>query len=213
MRHLHFLNFSFIKHPLYPEVLARLRDPSTKFLDMGCCFGQMIRKLVYDGAPSASLYGVDIESRFFSLGYQLFKDEDKLESKFIQGNIFNMDLTCVQNVDIVHASSFFHLFTRPGQLLAMQKVIAILRPVPGSVVFGLSLGIPEPTEDDLASGGPGTFRHNAETFAELWKEACLPSGSKWRFQTGLDKVRIAKNTHMLGTETKVGRLAFIFTRV
>ena len=108
-----FLNLSFVKHPLYPEVLARLRESSQKFLDMGCLFGQTIRKMVYDGAPSVSLYGIDSEDAFLSLGYDLFKDRNKLESTFIAGEIFSTDLTSMQGTfDIVEASLFFHPFNR-----------------------------------------------------------------------------------------------------
>ena len=213
IRQLHFLNFYFVMHPLSPEVLARLRDSSHKFLDMGCCFGQSIRKLVYDGAPSASLYGIDIEGAFISLGYELFMDQNKLESKFIKGDIFDMDLTSLGNIDILQVSAFFHLFTRPKQLLAMQKMISILRPVAGSVVVGASLGSAKPGEHDLAPGGPRSFRHNPESFAELWKEASLASGSQWKVEGSLDTVGVAGNEHMPWAEPNIRRIVFTVTRV
>ncbi len=213
IRQLHFLNFYFAKHPLYPEVLTRLRESSHKFLDMGCCFGQSVRKMVYDGAPSASLYGIDIEGAFLSLGYELFMDRTKLESTFIAGDIFSMDLTPVEGkIDIVQASAFFHLFTREKQLLAVQKLISILRPEPGSVVIGASLGSLKPAEHELASGGPMSFRHSPESFAELWKEAASSSGSQWKVDGSLDTVGIVGNEHMPWAEPNIRRIVFTVTR-
>ena len=213
IRQLHFLNFYFAQHPLYPEVLARLRKSSQKLLDVGCCFGQMMRKLTYDGAPSASLYGLDVEGAFISLGFDLFKDRDKLESKFIAGDIFNMDLISVQGkIDILQVSAFFHLFTRPKQLLAVQKFISILRPKPGSLVVGAHLGSLKPAEYELAPGGPTSFRHSPESFAELWKEAAGSSGSQWKVDGSLDTISILGNEHASWAEPNIRRIVFTVTR-
>ncbi|KAL9591365.1 MAG: hypothetical protein Q9179_007798 [Wetmoreana sp. 5 TL-2023] len=95
-----FLNLSLSRHPQYPEVLARLsrsrnalpasqpgeslepKKPPELFLDLGCCLGQDIRKLVVDGAASENLYGLDIEPHFIDLGYELFRDRRTLKSRF-----------------------------------------------------------------------------------------------------------------------------------
>ena len=52
----------------------------------GCCFGQEIRKLAYDGAVQSNLYGCDPRSEFFNLGYRLFRDRDTLKSTFIEAS-------------------------------------------------------------------------------------------------------------------------------
>ena len=113
-------------HPLYPEVLSRLRprlgtEKETpqqqeqqyqslsmngedsgmkypyhrpqKFLDLGCCLGQDLRKLVLDGAPSENLYGLDIEERFLALSYEMFRDSDTLKSKFVVQDMLLVDET------------------------------------------------------------------------------------------------------------------------
>lgn len=56
----------------YPEVLERVKH-GEKFLDLGCCFGQELRQLVADGAPSANTYGSDLWGGFFSVGYLAFQ--------------------------------------------------------------------------------------------------------------------------------------------
>lgn len=168
--------------------------------------------MVYDGAPSASLYGVDSEDAFLSLGYDLFKDRNKLKSTFIAGDIFSMDLTSIQGtIDIVQASAFFHLFNRPKQLLVVQKFISLLRPVPGSVVIGSHLGSLKPAEYQPPDR-PVTFRHNPESFAELWKEAGVASGSRWKVDSSLDTVGIAGNEHMFWAEPNTRRIVFTVTR-
>ena len=169
--------------------------------------------MIYDGAPSASLYGLDIEGRFISLGYDLFLDRGKLDSKFIVGDVFDMDLGLLEGkFDIVHASAFFHLFPRPKQLLAVQKMISILRSEPGSMVFGAHLGSLEPAEYELKKGGPLSFRHNPESFAELWREAGSLSGTRWEVECTMDMVGIAGNEKMGWAEPNIKRIVFTVTR-
>ena len=76
---LRFLDLTLSESPSYPDILARLKnDPEAKFLDLGCCFGQDIRKLVYDGAPAPSLYGAELRREFVELGFDCFRDRDKI---------------------------------------------------------------------------------------------------------------------------------------
>src|SRR5438105_15830914 len=83
-----FLDLSLVQMPIYPEILARVKD-GAKFLDLGCCLGQEIRQLVLDGAPSANTFGSDLYGRFFAVGYDLFADKDRLETKFIAADVFD----------------------------------------------------------------------------------------------------------------------------
>lgn len=48
------------------------------FLDLGTCLGQDVRKLIFDGAPVDSVYGTDLLAEFVEIGYDLFRDEEKL---------------------------------------------------------------------------------------------------------------------------------------
>lgn len=76
-----FLDLSLMTTDVYQEVLERVKH-GENFLDLGCCFGQEIRQLVFDGAPSANTYGSDLWSDFLSIGYELFKDKDRLQTTF-----------------------------------------------------------------------------------------------------------------------------------
>lgn len=85
-----FLDFPACLSPVYLEVLERVRAGET-FLDLGCCFGQDIRKLIYDGAPSDNIVGVDTEPGFIDLGDELFGDRETLQARFYTGDVFAED--------------------------------------------------------------------------------------------------------------------------
>lgn len=88
-----FLQLNFTEDPRYQQALARLKEPRSKatFLDLGCCVGQVLRQLTFDGADSSRLFGADLEPRFMEMGYELFRDRDTLKSLFITGDILQDD--------------------------------------------------------------------------------------------------------------------------
>ncbi|KAN0112694.1 hypothetical protein V8E51_005645 [Hyaloscypha variabilis] len=63
-----FLDLSISHSPYYPTILERIKA-GENFLDLGCCFGQDLRKLAADGAPSGHLYGSDLPSFLHLFGY------------------------------------------------------------------------------------------------------------------------------------------------
>jgi hypothetical protein len=128
--------------------LRRLKDGQT-FLELGCCFRQEIRKLVYDGAPSKNLHGIEIVEDFVKLGYELFQDKESLRSEFLVANIMQPTSVSIYKhiqgeTDIIYASSFFHLFMLEEQFELAMKVVRILRPREGSMILGRQLGSVRP---------------------------------------------------------------------
>ncbi len=71
--------------------LGRLCDSTSpaRLLDVGCCFGQDLRKLVVDGVPSERLVGLEPESKFLDLGFELFADRELFKGQMIAGNLFD----------------------------------------------------------------------------------------------------------------------------
>ncbi|KAK6836469.1 hypothetical protein PG987_006964 [Apiospora arundinis] len=66
-----FLDFSIHLSPDYPNVIKQVQEGAT-LLDLGCCFGQDLRKLAYDAGPkisTKSLIGSDLEAAFLELGF------------------------------------------------------------------------------------------------------------------------------------------------
>lgn len=208
-----FLNLHSATHPQYKNVLNRLQSSGHKLLDVGCCFGQEMRKLVYDGAPAELLYGIDIEPTFISLGYELFKDHGKLQSTFIVGDIFDLDLDNFRGeIDIVLAKAFFHLFSWEQQVLIGQLLVSLLKSRPGSMVFGMHLGSVKPGEYKLGPKGPMTFRHSPDTLAELWREAAGSDAESWKVESSVDTVTMEGHEHAPWAEPNMRRIVFTVVR-
>lgn len=77
---------------------------------MACCFGQTIRQLVAGGAPAENIYGCDFQPEFIDLGYKLFKDQDKLKTKFLIADIFDPNSALGSHkgqFDMIFAGMFF----------------------------------------------------------------------------------------------------------
>ncbi|KAL2821796.1 hypothetical protein BDW59DRAFT_181090 [Aspergillus cavernicola] len=165
-----FLDFPAYLQPVYPEVLSRIKSGET-FLDLGCCFGQDIRKLVHDGAPSENLIGVDTEPRFLDLGYQLFKDKDSLKAHFLTGDVLadNFLTEWRGKVDIIFLGSFLHLFSFEQQEAIVVQLSKLLRGE-NSLVFGRHLattGKGGSLKENAC--GWSLYHHSEETIRQLWE--------------------------------------------
>ncbi|KAL1639309.1 hypothetical protein SLS58_008022 [Diplodia intermedia] len=204
-----FLDLAMYKEPYYPEILSRVRN-GEKLLDLGCCFGQELRKLAHDGAPPSSLYGSDLRPDFLSLGHALFLDEAKLPTSphFIAADILAdpsspsspLHRQLAGTVSIVHASAFFHLFSRDDQLRAAESVVALLKPEPGVAVVGAQIGTPTPGVAESWTRGMKSprFSHNVESWARLWDEVGTRTGTRWELVEGrLTKVEKAVSPELL----------------
>ncbi|KAF2502409.1 hypothetical protein BU16DRAFT_474636 [Lophium mytilinum] len=176
-----FLDLSISSSPQYAEILQRIKG-GQQFLDMGCCFGQDIRKLVHDGAPAENLYGADLEMQFMELGYDLFLDKETLKTKFIASDIFDPEAEIKQldnSIDIVHASSFFHLFDWKQSVQAAKRIVEILKKEPGALVIGRQLGGEESGDIESPIDKKTRYQHNSESFKKMWKLVGDETGSNW----------------------------------
>ncbi|KAF2211618.1 hypothetical protein CERZMDRAFT_112661 [Cercospora zeae-maydis SCOH1-5] len=169
----YFLEFSVSKSENYSRVLHRLRHGET-LLDLACCFGHNLRKLVHDGAPVANVVGGELEQGFIDLGFQLFKDRDKLRANFISGDFFGGDVGGLagRQFDMIHAASFFHLFSRDDQMEAVTRAVRLLKPKPGSMLFGRQTAVSKAKEvrhpANIRSGN--MFRHDVKSFKDMVRE-------------------------------------------
>lgn len=168
--------------PPYPEVLRRVKHGEL-FLDMGCCFGQELRRLILDGAPPKNLYCTDLRQEFFDLGYDLFLDRDKWQSTFFAADVLkpSRELDALNGkVSVVYAAAFFHLFDRPEQLSLAKRVVTLLSSKPGSMVLGRQTGnINAGRYEHKTNDGGYMFRHNERSWKELWDEVGSETGTKW----------------------------------
>jgi SAM-dependent methyltransferase len=179
----HFLRLQIAEQPIYPEILSRVGSGSL-FLDLGCGVGQVIRQLVYDGAPGENLYGSDVQQGFLDIGYKLFRDQSSLKAHFFAADVYDESNPGFKEIEgkleIIWASAFLHLFSWEGQVKAIKRMISLLKKEKNVVVAGRNLGHVKPGPISHAHAPQKTmYRHDAESFKELWRKAGEETGSNW----------------------------------
>ena len=147
-----------------------MRSGEETYLDLGCAFAQDIRRLVADGVDSSKCYGSDLRLDFIELGYELFRDRDTLQSKFLPADIFDASGPLddiMGTVNIIGASSFFHLFNWDNQKKVALRVASLMKPEKGSLLVGKQVGHDEPGESPRKDGGGSSYRHNVYVLSAI----------------------------------------------
>lgn len=201
--------------PQYNEIVSRVQD-GEKLLDLGCCFGQELRRLIFDGAPAENLYGADLRPEFFDLGYELFLDREKCQAKFIAADLFEEPeelMALSGKLSIIYAGAFFHLFDRPQQLAVAKMVTKLLKPEVGSMVLGRQVGSVTPGVYEHGTNPTSRmFRHDEQTWKDLWAEAGRDVGVEWDVEVELvDAYKDIKNLNF--GDSTVRQLRFCVRRV
>lgn len=188
-----FLDFSIHLSPEYPMVVERVRNGAT-FLDLGCCFGQDLRKLAFDSGCSRNLLGSDIEASFMQLGFDLFSDREHFQGTMIPGDVSSPDFLSDYHgkVDIVYLGSFLHLFNEAQQRVVIDRLNLLLSPRPGSMVFGRHLGAEVGGPFRMESIGWDLYRHSHETLENLFQQGShAPEGAQWKVTSSLSRYESA----------------------
>ncbi|KAI1346046.1 hypothetical protein F5Y01DRAFT_298825 [Xylaria sp. FL0043] len=171
--------------PGYEGILERLKGGAT-LIDVGTFIGHDLRRLVYDGAPSEKLYGIDIVNHF-DLGYEFFRDRDRFNGHFIEADFLSSapDLMNLRGAaDIVLVSQLLHQWSWSDQLKAVETLITFTRP--GSSIVGNQLGNPVAQEIPIKQHKSiATWRHNVESFTKMFEEVGNATGSTWETQAWL----------------------------
>ncbi|KAJ8119495.1 hypothetical protein ONZ43_g3561 [Nemania bipapillata] len=186
-----FLDLDLARHEAYKEHVrdvllqpALSGKPEPLFLDCGCCLGQEVRKLAADGAPPHRLWASDIEPRFIELGFELFRDADKLprDHFLCPGDLFadttdpSEDQLNVLNdkVTILNVSAVFHLFDLDEHQRIVNRCLRLLRKDTGvpMLVLGGHVGGQEPSRVERGDNGKYRYLHNGETWEALWRGVC-----------------------------------------
>lgn len=173
-------------------------------LDIGTCFGQEIRQLAANGAPTLNMYAVDLIPDFWELGYELFRDRERMHAHFFVADILDGkssdSLRVLKGrVDIINSASLFHLFSWEKQVKAMIQM-AQLTSGPGALIAGHNVGR-EPagvTENKWYKNNP-PFLHNEDSFHRIWDEVGEATSTKWEVEVllggneiiGLEKGELA----------------------
>jgi ubiquinone/menaquinone biosynthesis C-methylase UbiE len=167
--------------------MERLKAPrSTEtFLDVGCCLGHVVRQLIAEGVSSERLYGTDLQPRFLDLGYELFRDRDRIKNRatFVAGDMLQENDVRLEKltgkVDIIYASAFFHLFEREDQIKAAKRMVRFLRPEnPRAMIFGRNEG-PKIV-------GWEKYVLDAESWQRMWDEVGEATRTCWRTEMDVE---------------------------
>ncbi|UKZ78342.1 hypothetical protein TrVFT333_006079 [Trichoderma virens FT-333] len=210
IRRYRFLELILMTTEVYQEILERVKN-GDKFMDLGCCFGQEIRKLVHDGAPSVNTYGSDLWGEYLSMGYELFKDKDRLQTTFIAADIFDDSSPLAKlsgQMNIIYVGDFFHLFSLEEQEEIAVRIVHLLAPQPGSLIIGRQSGGETALEYSRAGdmSGRRQFQHNPQSWKQLWDRVGDKTGSKWSADVGLCQEFKFKPSATLDTSGEVQRL-------
>ncbi|KAI1321255.1 hypothetical protein F5Y16DRAFT_389050 [Xylariaceae sp. FL0255] len=169
------------RQSFYPEILERV-NAGAVLMDIGTFIGHDIRRLVYEGAPSKNLYGVDIANHF-ETGYECFQDRDTFKGHFIEADFLNPDaspeLAALKNskVDIIVISQVLHQWSLAHQLTAAKALVEFTKP--GTWIVGNQIGHPIAQEGTTSGISSRIYSHNPETFAKMWDDAGAATGTKW----------------------------------
>ena len=202
---------------LYTRLLDILKSGG-RFLDVGTCLGQDLRKLVYDGAPASSVAGAELNTGFIELGYELFGDKDSLESLIVSANILEpitgSSLEELEGkLDVVQLGMILHLFSWEEQIVAFENAIKLLKPEKkGTLIIGQASG----NLDGIATGGAWgrvTFKHNVESFEKLIKELGDKTGTQLKVTASLDNGLSIFDGKRTWDDPKTRRLLFEVERI
>ncbi|KAM5531491.1 hypothetical protein V8D89_014816 [Ganoderma adspersum] len=214
-----FLLCKIARLPAYKQLLAlgkERQDPI--FLDIGCCFGNDIRRVIQDGFPMGGAIGSDLYPEFWDMGHKLFKSTPKtFPVPFVPGDAFDPaflevagpfssppneprpDLSTLTSlnplrghVSAIHASSFFHLFSEEKQLELAKALAGLLSPELGSVILGAHGGAPEKGLR-VETFGPNShevkmFCHSPESWTAMWDGEVFERGTV-KVETDLIEVK------------------------
>lgn len=201
--------------PVYESILTRVKGGAA-LMDVGTFIGHDLRRLVYDGAPSNRLYGVDIVNHF-DLGYELFRDRDRFHGHFIEADFMSSSPELVAlkgQIDIVLVSQLLHQWDWDNQVKAVETLISFMKP--GSSIVGNQIGN-QVAQAVAAPQYPSivTWRHNPESFAKMFEEAGKATGSRWETQAWLRSFTDMGWDEKDGAwmESGVGVIEFVANRV
>ncbi|KAH8672901.1 hypothetical protein BGZ60DRAFT_405807 [Tricladium varicosporioides] len=207
-----FIELSLCELPSYPTVLERIKNGGI-FVDMGCCFGQDIRKLVHDGAPAINTWGIELAAEFIDLGYELFNDGATLETHMLKADIFDAQVDELSDkVDVIYVGLFLHLFGWDGQKKACQRIVQLLKNEKGVLILGQQIGSVTPHQAPTTAGIQ-MFKHDASSFEKLWKEVGEATGTEWKVTADLDYGLGIENFKKKWDDSTTRRLVFEVERL
>ncbi|KAF2185799.1 hypothetical protein K469DRAFT_687644 [Zopfia rhizophila CBS 207.26] len=225
-----FLVLGLAEHPSYARLINRLKDAPDKnkpiLIDLGTCLGQDLRKLVYDGAASSQLLGIDKFPQFADIGYSFFQDAEEMKDCFVTADVFVADERDTLSMskgtwDIVTSSMFLHSFDWDGQVAAVKKMFGLAEGK-GSWIMGLIAADMEeqkvPILPPIVPEGVKMSRyvHNKESLSRLFQDVSKELGIEVTIEMSYQEDVESAYTHALQTSffaTMEARLLFYMVEI
>ncbi len=162
-------------------------------IDFGCCLGQDVRQLVYDGVPIDQIRAYELDPFFIEQGYELFLDGELMKEKkiFSSNDIFDDQfLETVEPADYLYAGAFIHLFDAEKQKDVCRRLTRLCR----RAITGRQVGSLVPVERlrSVGSGSGKMMSHSPESFAGMWDEV---TDGKWQVDNA-DLQTMNNNEHV-----------------
>ena len=207
-----FLGLGLFAHPSFNAVVDILTTPTSSgsleplFVDLGCCVGQDIRSLIYAGVPGSRVVGAELESAFIEIGYELFRDREKLGVRFLSEDVLALEdsgstdlaseslqssareglFKLIGYVSVIWTSAFLHLWDLSGQMAVCRKILLLLRDEPGVRALGRQLGSRIPHEKKHVTNKGGLmYKHSPESFRKMWGELLGQTGTQGDEETSI----------------------------
>jgi len=174
-----------MKNLIYKRALEAGRNSDSIFLDIGCCMGTDVRKLVQDGYPAHHVFGCDIRPEFIRAGYDLYQDENDCRIRFFSSDVFDVPVNAASvKVDVplpsvsnlsdltnrvthIYAGALFHLFDEATQYAIAVRMATLIRRGTGAIIFGRHQGLdPAGMIDDVMDRV--RYGHSPESWKRMW---------------------------------------------
>ncbi|PKY04624.1 hypothetical protein P168DRAFT_326444 [Aspergillus campestris IBT 28561] len=184
-----FVDFEIALSPAYGDILGRVQD-GERMLHLGCGVGQDIRRMVYDGAPSENLCGLDPHRGLAELGYELFRDRDGLGSSFVVGDFMQDGLVDSLlgegKFRVINTGYFLHVWDWKGQVELVKRMLKVLPGMKDDLVVGVNFARCEEREGVVPGNGVMSV-HTHKTILKLWEEVGQSTGTRWRVEVSKDE--------------------------
>ena len=180
--------------PYYQDIITRLKTGDS-ILDIGCCFGQDLRYMAADGAPTQNMFASDIIPVFWDIGYDLYRDAVSMKARFLEADILDLASLHQQletKMDILLVNQVFHLFSWDTQVRAGKNMVALSRP--GTWIVGFHIGSTTPGARRVrtvtggvagAAGGTTKYYHCPDTWQAMWQYIGKETNTKWVVESSL----------------------------
>jgi len=183
-----YLTTRIAKNPFYDDsIKSNISD--LFILDIGCCVGSDMRKLILDGASPDKMLGVDLESRFFEVGFEIFEDKEKLPNNlFIQGdfteetNFIEKIISAMkerkediqnykfeENFDLIQLGAVLHLLTEEKVSKLLRLIFNNLLKKNNGCLIGQTIGIVS-NPSGFTQTGDLRYLHSSESLQKLMED-------------------------------------------